>query len=72
MDKAKLKAEFSQLLDEIELLEQTAGGFYDYEQEFVKLHLEMGAKILEESIGTSTNYRKKKDSDHPWQSRTKE
>ena len=62
MDKAKLKAEFSQLLNEIEHLEQTAANFYDYEKELVRLHTEMGAKILKESVGTSADYRKKKGS----------
>ena len=61
MDKAKLLKEFSQLLDDIETLEQTAVGFYDYEKESVKLLTRMNKDVIEHGIGkASKDYRKKK------------
>lgn len=61
MDKAKLLKEFSQLLDDIETLEQTAVGFYDYEKESVKLLTRMNKDVIEQGIGkASKDYRKKK------------
>lgn len=61
MDKARLIIEFSQLLDEIETLEKTASGFYDYEEGCVKLLTAMNKDVIEQSIGkASQDYRKKK------------
>jgi hypothetical protein len=61
MDKAKLLKEFSQLLDEIETLEKTASGFYDYEKGSVELLTKMSKDVIEQGIGkASGDYRKKK------------
>ena len=61
MNKAKLMKEFSQLLDEIEHLEKTASGFYDFEKESVGLLTKMSKEIIEQSIGKAgKDYRKKK------------
>ena len=61
MDKAKLLKQFSQLLDEIELSEQYAASFYEFETKSVKLLNEMSRVVIEQSIGKAgKDYRKKK------------
>ena len=61
MDKAKLLNRFSQLLNEIEHLEQTASGFYDFEKGSVDLLTEMNREIVESAVGKAPgDYRKKK------------
>ncbi|MFZ1751192.1 MAG: hypothetical protein WAU01_13400 [Saprospiraceae bacterium] len=61
MDKAKLLEKFSQLLDEIELKEQTAENFYDFEEFCVEQLQDLNRNVVEHSIGLEKeNYRKKK------------
>ncbi|MBK8055829.1 MAG: hypothetical protein IPK35_21775 [Saprospiraceae bacterium] len=61
MDRAKLLEKFSQLLDEIELKEQTAENFYDFEKFCVEQLQELNRNVVERSIGVEKeNYRKKK------------
>ena len=62
MDKARLKKEFSQLLDEIEQSEKEIDNFYDFEVDFEKRVGILKRRILEEKLGTkSKDHRKKKE-----------
>ncbi len=61
MDKAKLLEKFSQLLNEIELKEQTAENFYDYEKFCVEQLQKMNKEVVVQGVGEErNNYRKKK------------
>jgi len=61
MNKAELKNRFSQLLDEIELNEQTIETFYEFETKSVELLNDLSRTVIEQAIGkASKDYRKKK------------
>lgn len=61
MNKAELKNRFSQLLDEIELNEQTIETFYEFETKSVDLLNDLSRTVIEQAIGKAgKDYRKKK------------
>ena len=61
MDKVKLLNQFSQLLNEIELKEQTSENFYDFEKFCVDQLQKINLDVVTQTIGgEQNNYRKKK------------